>query len=75
VVEIVPYVPIATTLRFGVAVLSYCDRVVLGVTGDRDSTPDIDVLVRGIEDGLSELVAAAGGAAAARPAAAVPAGG
>lgn len=74
VLEIVPYVPIATTLRFGVAILSYCDQVVFGVTGDRDSTPDIDVLVGGIENGLSELVAAAGPAAVAA-AAAPPAGG
>ena len=72
VLEILPYVPIATTLRLGVAVLSYCDQLVFGVTGDRDSSPDIDVLAAGIEDGLAELVATARKAAAAPPAAAVP---
>jgi diacylglycerol O-acyltransferase len=73
VLEILPYVPIATTLRLGVAILSYCDQLVFGITGDRDSSPDIDVLVRGISDGLAELVAAARDAAAAQPVAAVPA--
>jgi diacylglycerol O-acyltransferase len=59
VVEILPYVPIATTVRLGLAIFSYCGQMVIGVTGDRTSTPDIDVLVRGIEDSLAELVAAA----------------
>jgi diacylglycerol O-acyltransferase len=72
VLEILPYVPIATTLRLGVATLSYCDQLVFGVTGDRDSSPDIDVLARGIEDGLAELVAAARDAGATQPVAAVP---
>jgi diacylglycerol O-acyltransferase len=58
--ELIPYVPIATTLRFGVSIFSYCDQVTFGITGDRDSTPDIDVLARGISDSLAELVAAAG---------------
>jgi WS/DGAT/MGAT family acyltransferase len=59
VVEIFPYVPIATTVRIGVSIFTYCDQVTFGITGDRESTPDIDVLVDGIESGLSELVAAA----------------
>ena len=54
--EIFPYVPIATTLRFGVAVFSYCDQVTIGITGDRGSTPDIDVLARAIEHSLTEYV-------------------
>jgi WS/DGAT/MGAT family acyltransferase len=59
-VEIIPYVPIATTIRTGISVLSYCGSVTFGVTGDYDSTPDIDVLVRGIEDSLTELLKVAG---------------
>jgi len=59
VVEILPYVPIATTLRFGVSIFSYCGQVTFGITGDRDHTADIDVLTHGIEDSLAELVAAA----------------
>jgi WS/DGAT/MGAT family acyltransferase len=57
--EVFPYVPIATTLRFGVSIFTYCDRLTLGITGDYDTAPDIDVLARGIEDALAELAAAA----------------
>jgi diacylglycerol O-acyltransferase len=58
-VEIIPYVPIATSLRIGVSIFSYCGQLTFGVTGDYATTPDIDVLARGIEDGIGELVNAA----------------
>ncbi len=58
-VEIIPYVPIATTLRTGIAIFSYCDAVTFGITGDYDSTADLDVLAHGIEDGVAELLKAA----------------
>ena len=38
-VEIIPYVPIATTLRTGVAIFTYCGQVTFGVTGDYATTP------------------------------------
>jgi diacylglycerol O-acyltransferase len=57
--EIIPYVPIATTLRTGVSIFTYCDQVTFGVTGDYDSNPDLDVLARGIEDGVADLLKAA----------------
>jgi WS/DGAT/MGAT family acyltransferase len=60
-VEIIPYVPIATTLRIGVSIFSYCGKVTFGITGDYATTPDIDVLASGIEEGVSELLAAAKG--------------
>ena len=44
--EIIPYVPIASTVRTGVSILSYRDRVAFGVTGDYDSASDVDVLAR-----------------------------
>ena len=59
VLEIHPYVPIATTVRFGVAIFSYCGTITVGITGDRASTPDIDVFAHGIGESLAELVAAA----------------
>jgi len=62
-VEIIPYVPIATTLRTGVSIFTYCGSVTFGITGDYDSTPDLEVLARGIEDGISELLAATGNGA------------
>jgi WS/DGAT/MGAT family acyltransferase len=54
-VEIIPWVPIATTLRLGVSIFSYCDQVIFGITGDYDTTPDIDVFARAIEKGVREL--------------------
>jgi WS/DGAT/MGAT family acyltransferase len=65
-VEIIPYVPIATTVRTGIAIFTYCGDITFGVTGDFAASPDIDVLAHGIEDGMSELLAAARNA---RPAA------
>ncbi len=58
-VEIIPYVPIASTVRVGVSIFTYLDRITFGVTGDRDAASDVDVLACGIAAGLTELVAAA----------------
>ncbi len=60
-VEIIPYVPIATTLRTGVSIFTYCGQVTFGLTGDYSTTPDLDVLATGIEDGVAELLKAAEG--------------
>jgi len=57
--EIIPYVPIATSLRIGISIFSYCDNVTFGLTGDYATTPDLDVLARGIENGVGELLAKA----------------
>lgn len=57
--EIIPYVPIATTVRTGISIFSYRGSVTFGITGDFAANPDLDVLARGIEDGVAELVAAA----------------
>src|SRR5579872_4683035 len=51
-----PYVPLAGQVRIGVAIFSYDGRVTFGVTGDRDTTPDIDVLARGIDQGMAEML-------------------
>jgi diacylglycerol O-acyltransferase len=58
-VEIIPYVPIATTLRTGISIFTYCDDVTFGITGDYASNPDIEVLARGVEDDLATLLKAA----------------
>jgi diacylglycerol O-acyltransferase len=60
-IEIIPYVPIATRLRIGVSIFTYSGKVTFGITGDYATTPDIAVLEHGIEDGISELLAAATG--------------
>jgi len=62
--DIRPYVPLSAPLRTGVAIFSYDQKVTFGITGDRDSTDDIDVLASGIEQGLDDLLALAGEARA-----------
>ena len=57
--EIIPYVPIATTLRTGISIFTYCGNVTFGITGDFAANPDLSVLAHGIEDGISELKKAA----------------
>jgi WS/DGAT/MGAT family acyltransferase len=58
-VEIIPYVPIASTVRIGISIFSYAGNVTFGITGDYGANPDLDVLARGIEHGVSELLLAA----------------
>lgn len=59
VLEILPCVPLAMRLRTTIAVLSYRDRLVFGITGDYDTTPDIDNIADGIEREIAELSAQA----------------
>ena len=56
VLEIVPYVPIADRVRIGVAMFSYRDTLSFGITGDYDTTTDLDVLADGIAQSAAELV-------------------
>ena len=56
-VELLPYVPIAVRLRIGVAILSYCDNLTFGLTGDYDTAPDLDLLAETIEKRIDELSA------------------
>jgi diacylglycerol O-acyltransferase / wax synthase len=51
-----PYVPIAGSVRIGIAIFSYLGGLNIGVTGDYDTVKDIDVLTRGIESGIAELL-------------------
>ena len=54
-----PYVPIADRLRTGVAITSYEGQLTFGVTADRDTVPDVDLISTGIEAAATELVDAA----------------
>lgn len=49
VVRILPIPPIALQLRTGIAIVSYADELVFGITADYDATPDVDELARRIE--------------------------
>jgi len=53
-------VPLGGQMRIGIAIFSYNGMINFGVTGDYDAAPDIGVLCRGIEDGMGELLKAAG---------------
>jgi diacylglycerol O-acyltransferase / wax synthase len=56
-VVMLPYVPIADRVRIGVAMFSYCDSLVFGITGDYDTAPDLQVLADGITASMEELLA------------------
>ena len=55
-----PYVPLGGQIRLGIAIFSYDGEVNFGITGDYDTTSDIDVLSGGIEDGMTQLLKACG---------------
>ncbi len=57
--EIIPYVPIASRVRTGISIFSYDGNITFGITADYAANPDLDVLARGIEHGVSELLLAA----------------
>jgi diacylglycerol O-acyltransferase len=51
-----PYVPIGWQVRIGVAIISYLGVLHFGFTGDYDTTADLDVLRRGVEAELLDLL-------------------
>lgn len=57
VVRVLPIPPIALRLRTGVAVLSYADDLVFGVTADYTAASDVDKLVDGIQASVTRLEA------------------
>jgi WS/DGAT/MGAT family acyltransferase len=50
-----PVAPIAGRVRICIAVWSYVDTLAIGITGDFESVPDIDLLAEGIRRGFSRL--------------------
>jgi diacylglycerol O-acyltransferase / wax synthase len=65
--EVHPVVPLAAEHSLGIAIFSYNGLVTFGVIADRESTPDIDVLAHGIEEGIDELLTLAQNAIVGRP--------
>jgi diacylglycerol O-acyltransferase len=53
--RLLPIPPIALQLRTGVAVMSYADDLVFGITADYDTGADIDQLADGIKIGVTRL--------------------
>ncbi|BDE14807.1 MULTISPECIES: WS/DGAT/MGAT family O-acyltransferase [Mycobacterium] len=56
VLEMLPIPPIALNLRTGVAMVSYADSFIFGITGDYENAPDVTALASGIEQGVARLV-------------------
>jgi len=56
--ESFPFVPVLGPVRVVVAIFSYDGGLYFGVTGDADSAPDVDVLTRGVERGMEDLLQA-----------------
>jgi diacylglycerol O-acyltransferase len=50
VVRMYPVPPIALGLRTGIAIVSYADKLVFGITGDYDTAPDIDDIACGTNE-------------------------
>jgi diacylglycerol O-acyltransferase / wax synthase len=58
--EMFPYIPVAQDVRISIGIVSYDGHLGIGVTGDYDAVPDLDVLCAGIQSALAELVASVG---------------
>jgi diacylglycerol O-acyltransferase / wax synthase len=55
--QLLPIPPTAPQLSTGVAVLSYGDELVFGITADYDAAPQMEQLAAGIELGMTRLLA------------------
>lgn len=54
--EVYPFVPIGDRVRTGIAITSYDGTLTFGVTGDAEHVPDLDVLAKGVEAAMAELL-------------------
>jgi diacylglycerol O-acyltransferase / wax synthase len=55
--ESYPFVPVIGHVRISIAIFSYDGGLYFGVTGDYDSSSDIDILTTGVEGSMAELLA------------------
>jgi WS/DGAT/MGAT family acyltransferase len=53
--EAYPMVPLSRNTNVGIAILSYCGQLHVGIYADRDHWPDLDVLETGIDESFTEL--------------------
>jgi WS/DGAT/MGAT family acyltransferase len=56
-IEAYPYVPLSGSVRIGIAIFSYIGQLTFGITCDAGTVHDADVLARGIEAGVADLLA------------------
>jgi diacylglycerol O-acyltransferase len=57
--ELFPVAFLAPTHLLAIGIISYRGRVTLGLLGDYDGVPDLDLLAKEIDNALDELVSAA----------------
>ena len=55
--ESFPFVPVIGQVRISIAIFSYDGGLYFGVTGDYDSSSDIDILTDGVGRSMAELLA------------------
>jgi diacylglycerol O-acyltransferase len=55
--ESFPFVPVIGQVRISIAIFSYDGGLYFGVTGDYDSSSDVDILTTGVERSMAELLA------------------
>lgn len=58
--EFVAYIPVALDVRCTFALVSYADRVTIGITADAATVPDLDRLVECVGEALRELAGVTG---------------
>ena len=63
--EAYPMVPLSRNLGLGIAILSYCGSLRIGLLADGDTFPDLETLATGLEDAFAELRKVADDAASA----------
>jgi WS/DGAT/MGAT family acyltransferase len=71
--EVHPIVPLAAEHAVGIAIFSYDGLVTFGINADARTMHDLDVLTRGLEEGIAELRALVKSSARPRPVAAASA--
>jgi hypothetical protein len=57
---IYPVVPLAQGTALGIAIMSYCGRLGIGLLGDYDALPDLGDIVDDLEAAIADLARAAG---------------
>ncbi len=56
--SMIPIVPLGPNTALGVALLSYVDRLTIGLHADPDRCPDLDLLAANVDDSMRRLLAA-----------------
>jgi diacylglycerol O-acyltransferase / wax synthase len=55
VIRLLPILPLALQVRTGIAILSYADELIFGITADYDAGSDVNELATGIEQAAARL--------------------